>query len=295
MYNRAKHARPSSEVNYLRLLICYNFSESPLLEMLEEDEEASVDNQYSLKKDTLSEAWKLTQDEFETCHFTLNVPRVPHCNNKLTVQLENIEEIISSFQSQLSSNSRRLDAAETFIRRARNGLIKRGSRKATPRDLQTPLKTRPLPHFTSQNSDSFYRNNGASKILREMSEEMQMMMTNLEIQIDEADSKRKKLQLRNINLTKQLYHKFNVINNITNQKQRLEETNQDLQKALNKSQGDNQNFVQLQADLENENQILRERLLNQLSLNEQLQTSQNLLKNQLNILREEKSHYKVKN
>jgi len=185
----------------------------------------------------------------------------------------------------------------------------KSTRKHTLRNVQSQhVLSRRQPQPSNLARDEPLRNfqrfhppgSEAAKTLRDLSEEMQVMMTNLEIQIDEGDSRRRKLHLRNINLTRLLQHKVNVITNITQQKDLLEKRTENLQAAVLTLQQENallqqnsQLLEQQKIALEQEMLTLQESFQTLLSKNKGTETENLQLQSQVNLLNAEKSNYQV--
>ena len=205
-------------------------------------------------------------------------------NNVVSIPTTASDEI---FRTQNSANShRRHPSRSHFTQRS-------SSIKLSP--LSIHVREGPSRMFRRFQSSS-----EAAKTLRVMSEEMQVMMTNLEIQIDEADSRRRKLQLRNINLTRQLYHKINVITNMTQQNKMLEEKTETLQVSLSKLQQEkavlqqnNQLLIAQKSSLEGDVQHLQNSLQRELSINRRIESEKLELQTQLDSVTADKTNYQV--
>ena len=253
-----------------------------------------------------------TKNAVGTYQLKFTFPRNLQCINDFSNDIASLQQVLSSVQHRINGGDEaptsafQLETTSNPSSLAQNGT---STRKHTPRNVQSHhdsvfRRFQSSNQIRDQSSRNFHRfrqaGSEASRTLRDLSEEMQVMMTNLEIQIDEDDSRRRKLQLRNINLTRQLHHKINVITNITQQKDLLEKRSKTLQAALvtlqqenTLLQQNNQLLTQQKATLEEEKLLVQKSFQTLSSENKRIENEKLQLQSQLDSLKAEKSNDQV--
>ena len=241
----------------------------------------------------------------EACQVTVKVPDDLRCSlgSAVESQIGNLHQLLSSMQTQMNHQRRRLDSADYVIRRLRYTITQRqGDRKVT----NAPLKgsVRGVQDDVNVQSSDFssrpYRSE-AAETLRSLSEEMQVMLANLEIQIDEADNRRETLLAENLNLTRELHRKRGAMRNLTRENEMLKMNSSSLVEALTAKENEN---IVLQTDnnrlrrekesLEKSNHILEENSAAQEIEINRLNIELTTLRAEAENLRTERRSYEVK-
>ena len=199
-----------------------------------------------------------------------------------------MQKSLTAVQAQMNYQRRKLEASEIAIRRMRYAMVRREGHFQNFAPRKSHFSTTILTPASTTTSPTNSSRSEAAKTLQEMSEEMQVILTNLEIQINEADSKRKKLQIRNFNLTRQISNQENLMYNLTKEKEILVEKFAELEKKFEKALQDNALLSSHNRErrgqtaiLENKNKALNKSIATRFSQNQLLQNERVIMQNQI--------------
>lgn len=204
-------------------------------------------------------------------------------------------------QAQMNYQRRRLDSADSFIRRIRYTITNRQDNRVTSNHDRQSLHGRASLTIGGRSSDSGHRRRSeAASTLQSLSEEIQAMLTNLEIQIDEADSEREILRINNHNLTQQLNEKEKLIDNLTEENIDLRKNESSLIESLRVKENEKLLLQTKNQQLKRQKNLLQETKLGletdlgiQQAANKRLTEQTIELNSELETLRLQKNEFEV--
>ncbi|CAK8674789.1 unnamed protein product [Clavelina lepadiformis] len=196
----------------------------------------------------------------QTCQYVFTVPQSPHCSGVDTEdRMSEMQIAFRNLQGQMTVQRKRIDFAEGIIRKFRSVVHQRREGHGSN---PTQRPTRPEP-----TTGSASRGNEASKALEHLSEYLQVQLSNLDIQIDDSERIRWKLEEDNRNLTRLTSQQTMRIHNLTEANVLLHETVMSLQRDLDTARRENtavaesNRLLTLQkTDLEESSGLLAQRL-----------------------------------